>query len=129
MGIRRFDSSAIFVLRFATLAPEVKLELEAGRYFCQKAFHRIRHSCFDERFLVMFSFALKTKTTMNETGAFNLSRNVVISMCLSMQLILWNAVWRKFLAASSMTLGTNVVNIETKLPHKIVLESKHLIQN
>ena len=62
----------------------------------------------------MIALALKTKTTVNETGAFSSLRNVVIVMRLSIQLILWNAVWRKFLVSSSVTLSAELKT----LPHK-----------
>ena len=41
--------------------------------------------------------------------------NLVIVMRLSIQLILWNAVWQKFLAASIMASGARVANFENDI--------------
>ena len=47
--------------------------------------------------------------------AFNSLCNIVIVMCLSTQLILGNAVWRKFLFASSMVSGAEEANLENNI--------------
>ena len=61
---------------------------------------------------------------MNETGAFNSLCNVVIVMGLSTKLILWNADWRKFLAASSESSQFRKRHCITKR----TIESKRLTQ-
>ena len=100
---------AMSFLRFVTLAPDVTLE--AATNIRQTAFHRISYA--DKHTI---SLALKTNTAMNERRAFNSLRNVVIIMVLSIQPILWNAVWRKFLPPSRMQKGSRTTTPEENSP-------------
>ena len=111
--LKCFDSRAIFVRQCHFQNLLLRQPLEAARNFHQSAFHRI--SCVDKHTTIT-TLRNELNASISSIVVFVFKVNVV--MCLSTQLILWNAIWWKFIAAQAWLQVPKQHILKTTLPHK-----------